>query len=162
MPSNLINQLINGHRYDFSSIELTLLPGKIFTNVQEITYSQTLEPGILRGTSPHKLGRTRGQYDAEGSLTMYKEDWAEFIRLIRVDPQNVTQGFMEASFLVTIIYQELKSGAINTDILRGCRITSVENSHSEGTDALTVSADLDIMKVIENGNQAVFDNTGRP
>ena len=71
-------QLINGKTFDFSSIEITI--GALsYTNVTEITYSDSLEPGILRGTSAKKKGRTRGEYNAEGSITVYKADLASIL-----------------------------------------------------------------------------------
>lgn len=146
MPS--IAQLINGVRYDFSSIELTI-NGLTYSAVQEISYTHELQPGILRGTRPGKLGRTRGQYDANGSLVMYKSDYQQFITLLQAT--NPLTGYMEKNFLVTVIYEEIGSGELITDVLQGCRIVSEENSHSEGSDALQVTAQLDIMQVIPNG-----------
>lgn len=148
----LIAQLINGIRYDYSSIEISI-NGITYSAVQEISYQHSLEPGILRGTRAGKLGRTRGQYDATGSLVMYKSDYQQLITLLQAT--NPLTGYMEKSFLVTVIYEEIGSGELITDILQGCRITSSENSHSQGSDALQVTSQMDIMNLLENGIPAI-------
>lgn len=148
-----VAQLINGIRYDFSSIELNIF-GKTFTEVQEISYSESLEPGILRGTSAKKLGRTRGEYDAEGSITFYLGAFDQFTTLLSAKAAG--RGWMTQSFLITVIYQELVGGGpIVTDVLRGARVTNVDKSHSSGGDALQVTCDLDIIEVISNGKSAL-------
>lgn len=153
----LVGPLINGHKFDYSSIELNV-EGQMFTAVQEISYSHTLEPGVLRGTKPQKIGRTRGEYNAEGSLTMYLADYKSLITLLAL--KNPTVGYMEQSFTITVMYQELAvSAQLITDVLIGCRFTSVEHSHSQGNEALQTSVNLDIMSIIENGLPPVFDNS---
>lgn len=156
MP-NPIAQLINGMRYDFSSIELNIL-GIPFTLVTEINYSDSLEPGTLRGTSPKKLGRTRGEYDAEGSITIYKADYNQLTTLLL--PLALGGGFMEAPFLITVMYQEVRSEGLITDTLRGCRIVSNDSSNSQGGDPSMMSIDLNIMEILWNGKRPVADNTG--
>lgn len=154
-----IAQLINGKRYDHSSVEITI-GAKPYTLITSISYQHSLEPGVLRGTSPHKLGRTRGQYEASGSVTMYKAEYKEMVRAIKL--LNPTVGYMEVEFPVTVTYQEVAAGELNIDKLLGCRITSAEHSSSEGSDPVMVSFDIDIMKIIEDGDFAVLDNTGLP
>ena len=153
----LLGQLINGHKFDYSSIEIHV-GGTPFVAVQEISYSHTLEPGYLRGTAPGKLGRTRGEYNAEGSLTLYMPDYKQLCKqLAAMNPQA---GYMEAVFTITVSYQEIAtSSQLITDVLEGCRFTSAEHSHSQGNDALQVSVDIDIMRIIENGLQPFHDKT---
>jgi len=148
MP-NPIAQLINGNRFDFSSIEI-VINGITYAAVQEITYSHSLEPGQLRGTRADKLGRTRGQYDSEGSITMYKGDYQQMISALALVPP-LLGGYMEKSFLVNVTYSEIQSGELVVDVLQGCRIVSDEDSHTQGSDALQVTANLDIMKLLRNG-----------
>ncbi len=137
--------LINGHKYDYSSIELDF-NGTIYLGVQEISYTQTLEPGIVRGTSAQKLARTRGEHDAEGTLVMYKQDFDEFI----TDLATGDEGYGEVSFDISVV---MSTPNQPTSVVRllGCRITSEEESYSQGTDALVVSCDLDIMLIEKQG-----------
>lgn len=156
MP-NPITRLINGNRYDFSSVEVNL-NGVPYVAIQDISYNHSKEVGYLRGTTPHKLGRTRGEYNAEGNFTIYKADYQQFLQLLL--PLALGGGYMEAPFIITVMYQELRSEGLITDTLEGCLITNDEDSHSQGSDALMVSVDIDIMTISRGGIRAVADNTG--
>lgn len=133
---------INGHLYSFASAEANV-NGTIITGFTEISYTQTLEPGIFRGTRSEKLGRTRGEHNVEGSFSMYKEDYNDLIA-------TLGNGYMEATFPITVNYSEINSPIV-TDVLTACRITSEEDSHSQGTDALVIAVDLDILYMTRNG-----------
>ena len=133
---------INGHELSFASIEVKL-GTRIFTGFSDISYTQTVEPGIFRGTRPEKLSRTIGELNVEGSFTMVKSEYQEFIR-------ELGNGYMVTGFDITVNYNELNAPII-TDVLTSCRITSEEDSHSTGTDALVIACDIDIMKMTRNG-----------
>ncbi len=148
MPLPLIYPTINGRAYDFSSIEL-VLNGITYTGVSDISYSHTLEPGVLRGTRSIKLARTRGQLDAEASVTMYLADY-QFFRTA------LGPAFMERSFQMVVSYSELGS-PIQVDTLNGCRIVTPANSNSAGSDPLMKELSLNVMEILEDGLPAVSD-----
>ena len=133
---------INGHVYSFASIEVSV-GQTIFTGFTEITYTQTLEPGIFRGTRSEKLARTRGEHNVEGSFSLVKDEYQELIAALG-------EGYMEESLEFTVNYSELLQPTV-TDVLTGVRITSEEDSHSQGTDALVVACDMDILFMTRNG-----------
>ncbi len=135
--------LINGHRYEFASIELNI-NGSLLSGFKDLSYSDSLDPAKIRGNSPQVIGRTKGTYDAEGSLTVYKEEWADILLKL-----SLGGGYMEVPFIISVVTSE--SIRVQTDILSGCRIKKVEDSHSEGNEALVVKLDLDIMVITRNG-----------
>lgn len=143
--------MINGHRYDFSSIEVkTKKAGGIVTRtlgVKDIDYSDSLEPGKVRGNHAQKVGRTRGEYDAEGSLTLYKQEFDELLDLFGT-------GFMEQYFDIPVTYAESGSPT-RTDVLSACRIKKIGNTHSEGGEALTIKLELDVGQIIRDGKHAL-------
>lgn len=141
--------LINGHKYDWSSVEVDLGEAGIFTGIKELTFSHSLEPGIVRGTRAEKLARTRGEYDAEGSIVMWTQDYNEFIALLG-------NGYMEASFDVTMSYSTPNQPTVTVRLI-GCRIVSAEGGGTQGTDPLEVSCSLNIMRVEENGVNPLQD-----
>lgn len=141
-----IAQLINGKVFDFSSIELVAGP-QTFSNLQEVSYSDSLEPGTLRGTSAKKKGRTRGEYDVEASISIYKGDLATLLGTLAALGLG---GYGEAEFDINVTYSEGLDNVI-TDTLIGCRITDIEDSHSQGSDALQVTITLDVMELTRNG-----------
>lgn len=146
-----VAQLINGRRYDFSTIQANF-GAKSFTSIQSVQYSDTLEPGIQRGQSSKKLGRTRGEYDATGSITILKEDLPELLALLAALGQG---GYMEAVWDMTVTYS---SGLVDpkpvVDALIGIRITEVGDDHSIGSDVLVNDLTLDIMELTRNGLSA--------
>jgi len=133
---------INGQIYSFASVEVKV-GTQVFTGFTDVSYTQTLEPGIFRGTRPEKLARTIGEHNVEGSFTLVKVEYQELI-------EALGDGYMQTGFDITVTYSETNSPIV-TDVLTSCRITSEEDSHSQGTDALVVACDLDIMKMTRNG-----------
>lgn len=142
--------LINGHRFDWSSVQVTI-DGIRYTGVKSITYRQTLTPGKVRGTRSQVTGRTRGQYDCEGSVEFYKEDYSDIVRALSAFG---TRGYMEYAFPIVVQYS---SGvlAVKTDVLAGCRLASDEDAPTESSDGLVVSCDLDIMYITRDGFSAL-------
>jgi hypothetical protein len=139
--------LINGLKYDYSSIEIDIGDIGIFTGVKEISFTHSLEPGEVRGTRAELIGRTRGEYSAEGSMVVYSEEYAEIIKALG-------DGFMEKAFSITITYSDTNV-PVQVNRLIGCRITNMEGGGSQGTDPLEVSLDLSIFRVETGGLNAV-------
>ncbi len=139
------NPLINGNRYDFSSIK-AMLGGLSYLGFKSINYSHSLEPGEVYGTHAQKMGRTRGQYKPEASFEMYKEEYA--LLLTGLGP-----GYMERSFDIVVNYEEWDglTQRVITDNIIGFRIKKAENAHSSGNEPLTVKVEGSVMYVIENG-----------
>lgn len=134
-------QIINGNRYDFSSIEANV-DGQNYLGFKSINYGHSLEPGEAWGTSAQHLGRTRGQYKPEASFEMYLEEYSFLIA-------QLGDGYMESYFDINVHYEE--DGVVITDQLLGFRIKKAEKSHSQGSEPLTVKVDGTIRGLIENG-----------
>jgi hypothetical protein len=139
------NPLINGNRYDFSSIK-AMVKGLTYLGFKSINYSHSLEPGEVYGTHAQKMGRTRGQYKPEASFEMYKEEYA--LLLTGLGP-----GYMERSFDIVVNYEEWDglTQRVVTDNIIGFRIKKAENAHSSGNEPLTVKVEGSVMYVLENG-----------
>ena len=140
--------IINGHAYGFSSIELSL-GGTIKRGFKEITYSQKREVGKLRGNMNQVIARTRGTYDAEGSLTLYAHEFNDLVAAWGA-------GWMEKVFTISVTYSEYGPLGTSCDVLYACTIINVEEGGSEGTDPLEVKIDLDIMKIKKNGKNPML------
>jgi hypothetical protein len=147
--------IINGNRFDFSSVELKI-NGKRYIGVKELSYKHSLEEGEVRGTAPQVLGRTRGLYKAEGSITLFREEFDD----LSSDLQVLAVGLFEANFLITAIYSELPPNGVpsgmvgdtQTDELIGSRFKSAEMKGSGGSsDPLVVQLDLSILYIKQNG-----------
>lgn len=154
-------QLVNGLTFDFSSVSiLVATPVPTFiTRITAINWEQSLTPGIMRGNSAHKLGRSRGTYEASGSMTMYVEEWRVMRAALAAAPLPALGGFMEKSFAITITAAE-STGLPMQDVLTGCRITKEGRQYQQGGDVLMVDLDFDIMKIRSDLQSAVRDKSG--
>ena len=141
MPSNY--PLINGVKFDWSSIELSMAGG-IFTGCSELAYKQTREVGEVYGTGAEKLARTLGQLNADGSVALYRRDEQDFLAKLTNNGQS---GYLDTSFDITVIYSATGGDGTLTDKCIGCVITELDISGSAGTDHVMVTCTLDIMRV---------------
>lgn len=130
--------LINGKRFDFSSI-IGKIFGKQYLGIKEISYDLEMAPGEVYGTSAQKIGRTRGQAKPSGSISVYREEFADLVGLLG------GTGFMEVSFPILVTFQE--GAIVQSDTLIGARIKKVSNSFSSSADALMAKCDLDLMDI---------------
>lgn len=138
--------LINGRKYDHSSAEIQA-GNTIHTGISSISWTQSLEPGAVRGTRAEKLARTTGEHDAEGSLSMPLEDYAELIA-------ELGDGYMAQNFDIVVTYSN-EGANVTTVRLVACRISSEDGGSESGGDAAMVEVSLDIMRVETNGLKAV-------
>jgi hypothetical protein len=143
--------IINGKRFGFSSLtpHVNGLPilGRTFTG---ISYSDNVERGEVRAGSPLPLGHTRGDYKAEGSLEMPKEEFDLFLTAITL---NGLIGYYEASFEMTMEYSELLSpgSPVLVDHANGCKLNGTGQEYSRGPEGLVVRVPLYIHYLILNG-----------
>lgn len=146
------NPLINGNRYDWSSV-VVKINGEEFGGIKEINYSQSLEPGEMRGTRAQVTGRGRGKYNAEGDITFYDSDFyvvaAALDKLGGGDGAGSPgpAGMMEVSFDITVSRAEAVLGTV-TDVLQGCRLKKIAPGGSEGGDLMVVKCDLHVMALL--------------
>lgn len=137
---------INARLYSHASITIEV-NNKTYVGISDISYSDTLEPGELRGTAAQVLGRTTGEYSCECSFTMAREDFLELIT-------DLGDGFMSKAFDIIVSYAEEGMPYI-TDTIRGCRITQSSYSSSAGSDPISVEVTVHPMMILHNG-QAPF------
>lgn len=139
--------LINGNRYDFSSVEV-LVEGVPYRGIKAIDYEESLDGQKQWGTSARPLGRTRGKYDAKASLEIFVED-AVVLRQVLAGASG--GGWGEAIFTVVIAYAELAVSPPNVVKLFGCRVMKPAASHAQGNEGLTERWELDVMDITRNG-----------
>ena len=147
MPAFSTGRIINGNVYDYSSITITA-NGLPYQGIHEISYGDSLEPGMLQGTGAYPRGFTRGKYKAECKFTIGKKDFEPLKEALRRSPSG---GYGETRFLITVVYKELEDADAITDLIEGCRIMKQDNSHKFGSDALVTKIDLSVFRVCWNG-----------
>ena len=142
--------LVNGNRFSFASIELSMAAGGRFIGFTAINYSDNLERGEVRGAHPMILGRTREDYKAEADAELFKSEAQLFL-------EYLGEGYMEKEFDVVVCYQEFDTASIPlvVDILKSCSIKKIEDAHTQGTEGLKMKLELNPLYILRNGKTPI-------
>jgi hypothetical protein len=144
--------LQNGDYHAFSSIELKITSGPaagtIFIGVKSLNAKDSLTPTKVRGTHAEAIGRTRGDYDAEGDVELYEQQAYQFL-------QAMGQGYKETTFDIAYSFAETNLDTITHQML-GCRIQEVDSSNALGTDASSIKFTLNVMKILFGGLESLL------
>jgi hypothetical protein len=145
--------LINGRRYQFSSIEFSVLKPdgttEIFIEINSISYGDALDIAFVRGTNAAPIGWTEGEYEAEDTVvTFYK---SALQRLI----DAVGPGYLGANFSLTVKYSA-NGEPLTTDRIT-CRLSGLKDSPAVGNEPLSVEATFKTMIVTRNGNTPLLN-----
>lgn len=146
--------LINSNRYAFASIE-AMVEGMPYRGVKSVRYKDAVERSKVWGGGSRPLGRTRGKYDPDGSIELFKEEATTLRSALAALGSG---GWMEAVFTVVVSYAELGQPVV-TDRLFGCMVTDVEDNHAQGADGLTETWTLSILEIVRNGVPALSPAT---
>jgi len=148
----MANQFINGRLYSWSSIEVGIGAGAgmPFDGIKAINYSDNLDPGMPRGKGPLARGYTLGNYQADGDIELYRDQFDEFVELLG------GPGFMTVVFPLLVSYWEPAFGAAKTDTVVAKLKKNSTGGSSDSTDGITVKHDLAIIvPILWNGNPGV-------
>lgn len=159
----IINTLIRGYVYDFSSVHITIDGKTVFCTFQDIDYGWTRDIGKLRGNASGMIrGRTRGEFNFQGSMSIAKSDAVELQRkLALLQGGGLKGGFGEAVFNIIVMYSDRGQAKPDVDTLIGCTLAGGNDSHGRSPDPLVVKYELDIMDIRYNGmSPASLDAAG--
>lgn len=167
MPTNpqvLTYPLINGRRWDFSSISF-VANGAPLPGIVSVDFSQELKGAEIYANSPQKLGTTRGQLKSTASADMLAEEYENFIFALCALNGTPGSGFMEVRFDVLIQKQDgqgLTQGPLYADRWRGAKLDKVSKGYKSGPEGLLTKLDFDVMYIVENDQYAVTINPAAP
>jgi hypothetical protein len=143
-----VGPLIAGRRYSYSSIEIMAMVGPrplgVFIDVDDISYSESLEFAFRRGTSRVPIGSTAGMYNPqEGSMQMGKSTFQSMIT-------QIGPGWMGINITLNVAYFDVGETLTLDTIL--CRLTGVEDAHAYGPEALvSVVKFMPLVPILRNG-----------
>ena len=145
---------INGNRYSFTSISVSLngtdIPKGVF---KSINYDAAQDPGIVQGNQIAIVGRTSGYGTGTGSFEMLVSELDDFF----VDlTGNGAFPIMSVDFDIVVSYS-VNDVDVRTDMLRGCRITSISSGNTQGQDATVKTCNLSIARLTLGGIEAFAD-----
>jgi len=141
-------------RMSFSSVTIKMAGQSPLIACKDISYDDTLAGVKVKGTNPYPLGRTRGDYEANGSIEIYREEFNDFMQTF-----TGVKGFKETSFDIVVQYSENGTDVI-TDTLVGCRIESNPSKASQSADPLTIPVKLYVMYILWDKRHSIQNPPG--
>ena len=150
--------LVNGHRVSPASLYVVMnnLPVAA-AGIKSLDYSDTLDPGEVKGFSPQLSGRTRGTYSTNGSVELYAQEWEN----LRFSLSGGIPGFMEVPFDIIVTFFEpglpplVAPSPLDVHALIGCRIKTPAVSIGNDNAPISWKMDLHIMRILYNGASGV-------
>lgn len=127
--------LINGNEYSYASIEIWIGGVPYGASFKSINYNDSVEFGKVRGAGNRRVrGTTAGEYSAQGDGEIYLRDFNVLIGALGIASKGLRIGMSDVRVPIGVSYGEPGLPVV-TDILVGARITGLDSSNSEGTDA---------------------------
>lgn len=125
--TRLINKF--GEMKGWNAITVNMM-GRDLEGITELKYTDSETKENVYGAGKYPIGRSRGNYEPEASLTLLKEE-ADALR------QSLPKGSRIqdiAPFDITVEYED-KNGFIIRDRIRNCEFTNdgVEAAQNDGT-----------------------------
>ncbi len=136
-----------GFRHSWAGIKIKNGPTDLF-GFRKISYKMAREESLVYGHGVQPLGRTRGKHSNEASISFLLQEWEEF-------KTGLGAGFMDKTFDLTVLREELGNDKIFSDSLISCRITDVSKDDSEGTDASEVEVTLSVLRIVDDETLAI-------
>lgn len=144
--------MINGNRFDWESIEVTL-PSGVAIGLTEISYSdeRPIEPRYGKGGVPQGFGRKN--YKATGNMTLDRED-ADQLRMA------LGGSYYKGTFPVVVSYAN-DDQVTRTDVLPDCKITKSDTGSKQNDDnAGQIKLDFVIISPIKWNGVAAYGESG--
>lgn len=127
MAERIINKF--GTMKGWNSVTVNPM-GRDVEGITQLSYNDSQEKENVYGAGSFPVGRSRGNYEAEGSITLYKEE-VDALKLAMPPGRRLLDV---APFDIVVEY-EADDGMIYKDVIRNCEFTNdgIEVSQADGT-----------------------------
>lgn len=135
-----VTPLINGINYSWANITCVLF-GVPVVGITKISYNRKQKKENNYGYGPHPIGRGYGNYEPEGSLELYVDEWK---RIIAASPDR--DPLKIAPFDIQVVFGGSRVSA-DKDVLRSVEFMEDPLSASQGDTKLLVTIPLIIASI---------------
>jgi hypothetical protein len=135
--------LINGKRYSWEDITVQM-PHGVLVDIDSIEYSDEKEVEAVYGKGSNPVGYGTGNYSATGKATLLREEHDKFVEYAKRRGKSL---YKLPPFVITVSYAN-EDQPTSTDVLKGCKITKVSHSGSQGDKATKVEYEFIILNGI--------------
>jgi len=129
--------LVNGVNYAWSNVKVVLF-GVTVTGITKITYKSKQKKDDNYGMGPYPVSRGYGNYEYEGSISLYRDEWAG---IISAAPNN--DPLQIPWFDIQVTYGGNKVTA-TCDTLKACEFLDDPLSVGQGDTKILVDVPLKI------------------
>jgi hypothetical protein len=139
---------LENYAYSFQHAIITL-EGTQFTGISSITFSQTIERGVVYGTLAKPLKRARGQVQlGEGTITFSDlKEAMQFYSALGDEPS--------AALFTADVTLANSNGDVDSFELQSCTLSSFAANFESGSDALGLELPFNFMHMKINGKDFV-------
>lgn len=141
---------INGNVYSWGSI-VVKCDGQEFNGLYSFKFSQKRTRVKQYGTGRHQKprGRTRGKYEPNASLGVFRGTCADFINFL-ADQAEDGQSYGDVVFHITAQWVEDDETPMLVECF-DCVIGGEDSTDDEGNESLKDEIELDVMEIRKNG-----------
>jgi hypothetical protein len=136
--------MINGFEYAWEDINIAIF-GKVITNFESIEYESQKSHSNIYGKGSEPVAMGRGKKDYNGMIELLQSE-VEAIQAKLPSGKDLTDV---APFTVTVSYTP-EGGAITTDQLTFCRISSIKKGMKNGDGNMVCQLPLVVGKINYN------------
>jgi len=144
----IASTLINGRRYSFSSIEISVIKpdgaSELFIDVSALSYGRALTIEFVRGAARNPIGVTAGDYEPpDASMTMGKSTFTQKI------VEGLGSGWLGSTIRIVAKYSDVGEPLTVDEI--DAVIMGAQEDHSSGAAALNTVVALKVLNIQTNG-----------
>lgn len=132
---------INGKTYDWEDIDLRLPGMGSVVGVENIEYSDQVDIEAAYGKGSNPRGYGKGNYSAEGKITLSKEAHRDLIKTAKAKGKTI---YTLPPFDIPVSYAN-EDQPTTTDILKSVKFKKQSNSAGQGDKSLKVELELAII-----------------
>lgn len=142
--------LINGEYPDWSSVQVKVTGGLVI-GITAVNYKNALNAAMVYGQGGQPIGRTRGQYSSDASITLTKPAYYDLIK--KLVPPGSKRGYMEVPFNIVVQTSFTMEGVerLYSDEIVGARIAEDPQDKKPGPDPLSIAVKLTTMYILIDG-----------
>lgn len=135
--------MINGKAYDWEDISVVLPTGDV-VHFSSIEYSDSQEHRAVYGKGTKPRAYSRGNYEAEWSVTMRREEFNKLTALAAAGGIAVREL---GPFPITVSYANVDQGT-TTDVLPVCLIDEISSGGEQEAEQIDVEISGPVMEPI--------------
>lgn len=137
--ARIINKF--GTMQGWNAITVNLM-GRDVEGISQLSYNDSMEKENVHGAGAYPVGRSRGNYTAEASMSLYKEEIDALKASLPIGKRMVDI----APFDIVVEYEN-DNGVIFKDVIRNCEFTNDGVEVSQGDGTITTDCELIISHI---------------